>query len=75
MKKNRIGLSFAYLVTDDRAADDGTRELVSVDLFEVSLTGKPSNPDARVLSTKALDDVRVRRFACRETQTPICAAS
>jgi HK97 family phage prohead protease len=56
VKKNRIGLSFGFLVTDERKGDDGVRELLGIDLFEITLTGSPVNPDARVLSAKSATD-------------------
>ena len=64
VKKNRIGLSFGYLVTDERVGADGVRELTELDVFEISLTATPANGDTRVLSTKSLGDIRVRRFEC-----------
>ena len=64
VKKNRVGLSFGYLTTDDRVGTDGTKELLELDLFEITLTPTPANADTRVLETKSLGDVRVRRFEC-----------
>ena len=62
VKRNRIGLSFGYLTLDERVGADGTRELLDLDMFEITLTGAPMNPGAVVLEAKSLDDVRVRRF-------------
>ena len=53
MKSNRIALSFGYLVTADRKRDDGIRELLAIDLFEVTLTPSPANPETRILEMKA----------------------
>lgn len=53
MKKNSIGLSFGYLVTADGKAEDGVRELKAVDLFEVSITPAPMNPDTRFIDMKS----------------------
>ena len=39
----------------DRDRPDGVKELVSLDLFEVTLTSVPANADARVLSTKSAE--------------------
>ena len=64
MKRNRVGLSFGFVTLDERVADDGVKDLLEVDLFEVSLTARPANSDTRVLETKSLGDVRVRRFEC-----------
>ena len=63
-EEGQVGLSFGYLTLDDRVAADGTKELVELDLFEVTLTPTPANADTRVLETKSLGDVRVRRFEC-----------
>ena len=64
VKKNRVGLSFGYLTLDDRDGADGTKELVELDLFEITLTPTPANADTRVLETKSLGAVRVPRFDC-----------
>ena len=53
MKAGRIALSFGYLVTHDFKRDDGVRELLGIDLFEISLTPSPANPDTRVVSMKS----------------------
>jgi HK97 family phage prohead protease len=52
MKAGRIALSFGYLVTADFKREDGVRELLGIDLFEVSLTPSPANPDTRIVSMK-----------------------
>jgi HK97 family phage prohead protease len=62
LKRNRIGLSFGYLVDDERVADDGVKELLSIDIFEVTLTSTPANADARVLSTKSVEPVKLASF-------------
>jgi HK97 family phage prohead protease len=62
LKRNRIGLSFGYLVTDARDAADGVKELTALDVFEVTLTSTPANADARVLSAKSHRPIRVARF-------------
>ena len=53
VKRGSVGLSFGFLVERDRKATDGVRELLSVDLFEVSITPSPANADTRILSTKS----------------------
>jgi Escherichia/Staphylococcus phage prohead protease len=57
MKNDAIGLSFGYLVTAERTAGDGTRELVALDLFEISLTPSPVNAETRIVSMKSLSEV------------------
>ena len=53
MKANSVGLSFGFLVTSEHERADGIRELHTIDLFEISLTPAPMNPDAKILSWKA----------------------
>jgi HK97 family phage prohead protease len=55
VKRNRVGLSFGYLVLDARGRADGVKELRTLDLFEITLTPSPANRDTRVLSTKSAD--------------------
>jgi HK97 family phage prohead protease len=55
VKNNTISLSFGYLVNDASKRADGIQELREIDLFEVSLTPAPANPDTRVLSFKSTD--------------------
>ena len=52
VKSGAISLSFGYLIKRSRKRNDGTRESLSLDLFEVSLTPSPANGDTRILSTK-----------------------
>ncbi|MEK6251853.1 MAG: HK97 family phage prohead protease [Actinomycetota bacterium] len=56
VKRNRVGLSFGFLTTDQRKGADGVTELTSLDLYEISLTPSPANQDTRILSTKAADN-------------------
>jgi hypothetical protein len=55
VKSNTISLSFGYLVTNSFKRADGIQELRELDLFEVSLTPAPANPDTRILSFKSTD--------------------
>lgn len=52
MKKNAVGLSFGYMVLEDRKGADGVRELTAVDLFEITITPAPANPDTRFMDLK-----------------------
>jgi HK97 family phage prohead protease len=54
VKRNRIGLSFGFVVTSHRDLRGGVKELTGVDVFEVSLTPSPANSDTRILETKSL---------------------
>lgn len=56
LKRNRIGFSFGYLTVKSRKRDGGGRELLQLDLFEVSVTARPANNATRILSTKSADD-------------------
>ena len=56
MKDNSIGLSFGYLVEQSADGKNGVTELKALDLFEVSLTPAPMNPDTRVVSMKHVVD-------------------
>lgn len=53
VKADAVALSFGYLVVKDRKRRDGVRELRELDIYEVSLTTSPANPDTRVLSAKS----------------------
>ena len=55
MRNNSVGLSFGYLVLEDSKGGDGVRDLKALDLFEITVTPAPANPDTRILSTKAAD--------------------
>lgn len=57
MKANALSLSFGYMVTDGAEAKDGTYELKAVDLFEVTVTPSPMNPDTRFLNLKSIEEV------------------
>ncbi len=52
MRNNAVSLSFGYLVTKSRDRKDGIRELLEVDLFEISIVPHPANEDTRILSMK-----------------------
>jgi HK97 family phage prohead protease len=62
MRTGSIGLSFGYLTQKQRKAADGANELLALDLFEVSLTPAPANPDTRVLNMKSVDADRDAEF-------------
>jgi uncharacterized protein len=52
IKANRVGFSFGFLMGKSRVRSDGVREIHEVDVFEVSVTARPANPNTRVLATK-----------------------
>jgi hypothetical protein len=53
MKAGRIALSFGYIVTADFKREDGVRELLGIDLFEISLTPSPANRETRITAMKS----------------------
>jgi uncharacterized protein len=53
IKANRVGFSFGFLATSSRKRSDGARELLEVDVYEVSVTPSPMNNRTRVLDTKS----------------------
>lgn len=56
MKADRVALSFGFMTVDSVKRADGVRELLAVDLFEVSIVPSPANPDTRLLSLKGAND-------------------
>lgn len=61
VKSDTVSLSFGFLGEVTPRAKDGTREIVNIDLYEVSLTPAPANPDTRFLSLKTVDVVSVEQ--------------
>jgi HK97 family phage prohead protease len=61
MKSNALSLSFGYLATDQKRGSDGVNLLREIDLYEVSLTPTPANPDTRFLELKSIDIPHRRR--------------
>ena len=60
LKRNRVGFSFGFLATKSRDRRDGGRDLLEIDVFEVSVTARPMNNRTRVLATKSSSEfVRV----------------
>lgn len=54
MKGNAVSLSFGYLAGIEEKNDAGVLELADLDVFEISITPAPMNPDTRILSTKGV---------------------
>ncbi len=52
MKANAVALSFGFLTVASHA-DGEVKVLDEIDLFEITITSAPPNPDTRILSTKA----------------------
>jgi HK97 family phage prohead protease len=55
-KSGTIGFSFGYMVVNSSDRKGGGKHITKLDVFEVSATPAPMNPDTRVLNTKALED-------------------
>jgi HK97 family phage prohead protease len=53
MKANSVGFSFGYLAQASRTRSDGGRDLIALDLFEISATPAPINPDTGILQLKS----------------------
>ena len=52
MKANAVALSFGYMVTEGGEGKDGIYEIKEIDLFEISVTPSPMNPDTRFIDLK-----------------------
>ena len=64
MKNNAVSLSFGYMISKSRDREDGIRELLGVDLFEISIVPHPANEDTRFLELKgARETTGVRDLA------------
>lgn len=74
MKKNAVGLSFGYLVNQDAKGADGVRELKSIDLFEITITPAPVNPDTRFLDLKALKAMSPTQMATKLRELAVAIA-
>ena len=59
MRNNAVALSFGYLATKSRTRRDRIRELLEIDLFEITVAPGPANPETRFLSLKAAGQGRV----------------
>jgi HK97 family phage prohead protease len=56
VRNNAMSLSFGFMPTKTRKAADGIRELVEVDIFEISITPTPANENTRIISFKSAED-------------------
>src|SRR5262245_12602656 len=57
MRSGSLGLSFGYLAEDSKPRAGGKgRDLIRLDLFEITLTSMPANGETRVLSMKSVLD-------------------
>jgi HK97 family phage prohead protease len=66
MKDNRVGLSFAYLTVKSQRRD-GIKDLLELDLFEISIAPHPANPHTRILEMKSMAvEQRSLRRRCDE---------
>jgi HK97 family phage prohead protease len=52
MKDNRVGLSFGYLTVKSHKRGD-VRDLLELDLYEVSIVPSPANPQTQILEMKS----------------------
>jgi hypothetical protein len=70
VKAGTAALSFGYLATDAFMRADGIQELRELDLYEISLTPTPANPDTRILSFKSTDPPESEPEPQRDTLSP-----
>jgi HK97 family phage prohead protease len=64
VKSRAVSLSFGFMVVQSHERKDGVTELTELDLFEITLTPAPANPETRVLSTKSVStDAELRERA------------
>jgi phage head maturation protease len=75
MKGGSLGFSFGYITTGSIKRADGGRTITSLDVFEVSATPAPMNPETRVLATKALDDEHALRIQIRDEMLRLLGAT
>ena len=62
IKAGSMSLSFGYLATEQKMADDGVNDLHEIDLFEVSVVPGPANADTRFLSLKAIPEMGIEEI-------------
>jgi HK97 family phage prohead protease len=56
-KSGVLGFSYGYLATRSTKRDlDGGKYITGLDIYEVTATPAPANPDTRVLLTKAIEE-------------------
>jgi len=53
MKNGALSLSFGFMTNRSHKRSDGVKELLDVDMFEISVVPHPANMDTRILSMKA----------------------
>lgn len=53
MKSNAVALSFGYMVLNGGVAEDEIYDIREIDLFEISATPAPMNPDTRFIDLKS----------------------
>ena len=49
MKNNAVSLSFGFMTVKSRDREDGVKELLELDLFEISVVPHPMNADTRFI--------------------------
>ena len=76
MKAGSIGFSFGYLVPEGgaKARPGGGRRITQLDVFEITVTPGPMNPETRVLATKALDEHAAMKARFRDEMYALLTA-
>jgi HK97 family phage prohead protease len=59
MRDNAVAMSFGYLERHSHT-EEGVTVLDDLDLFEVSITAAPSNPDTRIIGMKSMDKATIQ---------------
>ena len=54
MRNNAVSLSFGFMTVKSRDREDGVKELLELDLFEISITPSPANPRTRIIDMKSV---------------------
>ena len=74
MKNNSVSLSFGYVVTKSKDREDGVRELLGIDLFEISIVPHPANADTRFVELKAASTADVTEADWHDQQAATAKA-
>lgn len=74
MKDNSVAFSFGYLI-EQASERDGVQQLKALDLFEISVTPAPVNPDTRILSLKSNVGARAHSETATQDEPGITVSS
>jgi uncharacterized protein len=63
IKAGTAGFSIGY-IAESKAQRGGSRRIIEVDLYEISITSKPMHPSTRALGWKSMPPIRIASFEC-----------